>query len=210
MNNKFKLILLKSLNIVATITLILSAGLSLMGFVTLLPTEFSDWLLNTVPILNNLNNTDILTGSLGLGALAGSGGVIKLASNEVKKVTNIQKIKTQMELDALRQELADSREDVNNLMELVVPALNSLTTSVNQNNKLTQESIDYNVISANRLVASNLVSDEEKINYKRYINNIASRKSVKQKKYKINSENIIEPEVEKEEPVVQEDNYFQL
>lgn len=191
---KFKIVLFKTINVLATVVLISSTALSMLGLISVADMP---WLNDLLPqFLVNMSLTETVTTSLGLGGVAGGIGAFRVASKEVKRITSLDKERNERRIDNLEKEFnmrMDKLEESNaDFITEVVYLMNSNTEAITELNKHLQNLENFNLITARRNSKLKVVSKEDKELYKEYINSAASNKPFRAKRLNVTINKIVE------------------
>lgn len=171
--DKVKMILLKTLNVTAIIVLILSAALSALGFISLLPAEFTNWVHDILPFLSTIDPSQVIMGAGALGTMAASGGFVRITATQVRKATNTEKLMHEIRLKQLEEkhalEMDLLRKDYVTLANTIVTEVVILQEGVAELTETSNKLHEFNQITAQRNANSKLVPEPTRNAYKEYL-----------------------------------------
>lgn len=197
---KLKLITLKIINILATVTLVGSTTLALLGFIS--ATDLP-WIQDILPgFLTSMDIQGTIATSLGFSGVAGGIGLYRTASREVKRVTQLNDQRNETKLRKMEEkyeaEIEAIRNENQDFYASVTTILNNNTSAIEEQNKILIDIQNYNKINALRNSRLAIIPKEERELYKEYLQASASNKEFRSKRLNVTINNITE-EI-KEEP----------
>jgi hypothetical protein len=189
----------KIANILLVISII-SAASSLI--LTLIPE-----LVDSIGLNMTQENLGWLTGVLGM--VASAGGIAKHSSTVLTKVTALNKSdmerKLQYQNERHQEEINSIRSQHSEELVIFTDTVNELVDEVKSLRTENQKILEVNAITAKRNITSNLVSDEDKELYKKFLSNIENDKPSNLKNVYTSIKNIVETIIEKVEEDKEED-----
>lgn len=184
---KLKTITLKIINILATVVLVASTALAMLGLISAVDLPWLDTILPA--FLRNMSLTETLTTSLGLGGIAGGIGTFRVASREIKRLTALDEARNERRIKAFEREITEEllsmKEDNSNFMNKVGYLLNENSAAIQEQNKHLQNLENFNLITAKRNSKLKVIPNEDKELYKQYIQASASKSNYRTKQLNV-------------------------